>query len=627
MNVINDDYSPEDVVHFLKEEFERIITQYPRQRGGSILSDAQALATWFLHQEVGISYEEANPFVLDDKNDCGVDFIWVDKENHQILVGQIEYDSTDWSKNPADKKKAIETFNEFKTYIDSSVLPERLHESAKGLWREARKLNTNTNETYTIRYIFVTPKDFSDAQEQQIREASGILDYEFFTYDSLIERGQEFLDGQTGMSSFNLAYNNDPLKIKYDFGCVYVVNVNLKDIHKLVESHEKTKKLKSLFASNVRSYLNTKKRSKEIADAMRNTIKNEPNHFLICNNGITIQCSKVTPQVNVLHLERASISNGCQTAMNIDRFFKENEDANPDSEVLITIIELKKNAPFIAGEIARSRNFQNPVDNRDLMSNHPLLVTLHHRLSADKLHGSEKRYYLLRKQGEKQTLLKEEPNAKGKFMWIDTDDLARSISAVIRQDPYTSQQGTNDIFGKYFQNIFPGVHDPSHSRCKYAFWTVEMVVQSYDSKSKWRGVKDKLISQQRDFKGLADWVLASLLAAQLKEHFSFNESLEKRFVEKCEKWWYSRNSSEVDNFEDFTFEMIDDAFRLLHAVTKRLLGIKLPKARDVYTNYEGIFKGPNYDYILSRIRKGNMKTYSDSLRHSMSKFIDYLKNN
>lgn len=626
MNVINDDYSPEDVVRFLKEEFERIITQYPRQRGASILSDAQALAIWFLHQEVGINYEEANQFILDDSNDCGVDFIWADKENHQILAGQIEYDSKDWSKNPANKKKATETFSEFKTYLDSSTLPERLHESAKALWREARKLNTN--ETYSIRYIFITPKYFNAAQEQKIREASGILDYEFFTYDSLIERGQEFLDGQTGMSSFDLAFKNQPLKISYDFGCVYVGNINLKDIHKMVESHEKAKKLRSLFASNVRSYLNTKKRSKEIAEAMRNTIKNEPDHFLICNNGITIQCSKVTPKPNyVLHLERASISNGCQTAMNIDRFFKENEDANPDSEVLVTIIELKKNAPLIAGEIARSRNNQNPVDNRDLMSNHPLLVTLHHRLSADKLHGSEKRYYLLRKQGEKQTLLKEEPNAKGKFMWIDADDLARCISAVIRQDPYISQQGTNDIFGKYFRKIFPNVHDPSHSRCKYAYWIAEMVVRSYDSKSKWKGVKDKLISQQRDFKGPAEWILTSLLAFQLKTHFSFNESSEKRFVEKCEKWWYSRNSSDLEEFENLTFEMIDNSFRLLHAVTKRLLGTKLPKARDVYTTYEGLFKGPNYDYILSRIRKGDMKTYSNSLRRSMTKFIEYLKNN
>ncbi|MGY4884447.1 MAG: AIPR family protein [Nanobdellota archaeon] len=628
MSVVNNDYNPEDVISFLKEEFERIITQYPRQRGGSILSDAQALAIWFLHQEAGIPYEEANQYVLDDSNDCGVDFIWVDKENHQLLVGQIEYDTSVWSKNTANQDKAIKTFENFKEYLNSANLPEKLHESAKALWREARKLYICEDDSkYEIRFIFVTPKHFSDIQEEKIREKSEILNYEFFTYNTLIERGQEFLDGQTGMGTFKIHFQNEPLKISSNFGCMYVANISLKEIHRIVEVHEKNKKLAALFASNVRSYLNTKKRSKEIAEAMRNTIKNEPDHFLLCNNGITIQCSKVTPSKDHLLLERASISNGCQTVMNIDRFFKENEGANPDAEVLVTVIELHKNAPLIAGEIARSRNYQNPVDNRDLMSNHPLLVTLHHRLFADKLHGSEKKYYLVRKQGEKQTLLKEEPNAKGKFMWIDADYLARCISAILRQDPYISQQGTNDIFGKYFKKIFPAVHDPSHSRCKYAYWLVSMVDESYNSKSKWKGVDDRLINQQRDFKSPAKWIVASLIASQLKEHFSFNEGQEKRFIEKCEKWSYTRNPKELKEFEEITFKMMDNCFRLLHAISKRLLGKKLPKARDPYLTYENLFKGPNYEYLMLKVRKNDMKTYQDTFRKSMSNFVEYLRDN
>ncbi|MEM4247479.1 MAG: AIPR family protein, partial [Candidatus Woesearchaeota archaeon] len=589
MRAVNNDYNEQDVIDFLKEEFERIITQYPRQKA-NILSDAQALAVWFLHQETGLSYEEANFYVIDDTNDCGVDIVWPDKNNHQILIGQVEYDASGWARNPANQAKAVETFKEFTSYMDSSVLPNKLHEAAKPLWREARKLYIDHG--YTLRYVFITPKYFSSQQEDKIRDLSGIPQYEFFTYDTLLERGQEFLDGQTGMSSFKLPLKNHPLKIVYDFGSVYVVNVNVKEIHKIVEEHEKNRRLKALFASNVRGYLSTKKRSKEIADAMRKTIKNEPDHFLVCNNGITIQCSKVVPSKDSLFLYRASISNGCQTVMNIDRFFKENDGANPQADVLVTVIELQKDAPNIAGQIARSRNFQNPVDNRDLMSNNPLLVTLHHRLSADRLYGSDKRYYLLRKQGEKQTLLKEEPAAKGKFMWIDADDLARCIAAVIRQNPYLSRQGTNDIFGKYFNVIFPGVRDPSHSRCKYAYWLVEMVDWSYDPKSRWKGVNDRLIRQQRDFKGHAEWYVAALISRELREHFSFNENMEKRFVEKCEKWWYSPSGKGLEEFEDLTFAMIDRSFRLLHAISKRLLGVKLPKARDGYTTYENLFKGP-----------------------------------
>ena len=87
MSIINNDFKQDEVIFFLKEEIERIITAYPRQSGKSIIVEAQAFAIWFLHQEVGVSYDEANNCILDDVNDCGVDLIWIDNENHQIIAG------------------------------------------------------------------------------------------------------------------------------------------------------------------------------------------------------------------------------------------------------------------------------------------------------------------------------------------------------------------------------------------------------------------------------------------------------------------------------------------------------------------------------------------------------------
>ena len=57
------EYETKHLVKFLKEEFERIIVQCGRGAGDSLLSDAQALAIWFLHQEVGMTYDAANPCV------------------------------------------------------------------------------------------------------------------------------------------------------------------------------------------------------------------------------------------------------------------------------------------------------------------------------------------------------------------------------------------------------------------------------------------------------------------------------------------------------------------------------------------------------------------------------------
>jgi hypothetical protein len=538
------------------------------------------------------------------------------------LVGQVEYDSTGWAKGPANEKKATETFSAFRDYLDRDSLPERLHEVGKKAWRRAKI--TISEDGYTLRYYFVTPKNFSQFQRERVRRNTGLKEYEFFTHDELLARGEEFVDGQTGMSSFKLPFTSQPLKLAYDFGQVFVAPVGLKDVHKIVESHEREKKLRALFASNVRSYLNVKKRSKEIADAIRRTIQQNPDKFLVCNNGVTLQCSNAKLNHDHIYLERASISNGCQTVMNIDHYFRDHRGANPNAEVLVTVIELKKDAASISADIAIARNNQNPVDNRDLKSNHPLMVTLHHRLFAEKLKESEKRYYLIRKQGEKQVVLKEEQDAKWKYFWVDADILARCIAAVIRQDPSLSQRGTNDIFGASFDTIFPAIDDPSHNRCRYAYWLVSMVEKSYDPKARWKGVRDHLIERQKDFKRDAEWMASALIAYQLKVHFAFDVNLEKRFVEYCERWRFAKRSEAVEEFEEITFEMIDRGFRLLHAITKSLLGKKLPKSKGSYSKYDDLFKGPNYDHINQHVSKGTKMSYQRRLRRSMTNLVEFL---
>lgn len=614
------DYEEADVTRFLKEEFERIITLYPFQLEGSVLSDAQAFEIWFLHQEMGLEYEEAQKHILDRTNDFGVDFIWIDDNNHEVVVGQAEYEPS-WSRNQASVTKATTTFDDFNNYLSTSKLPDKLHDYAKELWRSAKQKALQ----YKVRYVYATPKHFSSAQQEKIRATTGLGNYDFVTHDILIERGEEFLDGQTGMCSFNLKTGN-VLRIPFDSGTVYIANAKAKDIYEVVERHKRQGRLRALFASNVRTYLTTKKRSKEIADAMKTTLKMSPQEFLLCNNGITIISNHIKPNGNSLDLERASITNGCQTAMNIHSFFEENPVADPAAEVLVTAIEIPKNVTKLAGDIARARNNQNPVDYRDLMSNNFRLVCLHHRLQADRVAGSERRYYLIRKAGEKQTLLKDKPESRGKYVWIDTADLAQCIAAVIRQNPYLSQQGTSDLFGKNFNNIFPDVNDPTHSRCKYSWWLSQLIWHSYGNKSKWKGVKDSQIFLEKDFKNPARWVVAALIDKKLKDDYHFTESIEQRFVAKAEKWWVNSNLAESRDFEKLAFTMIDDAYRLLHAVSRTLLGKKLPKADNPYVDYDGLLKGPpTYDVIRSELNRGKMKTYQDRLYNSMKRLVEYLK--
>lgn len=616
------DYTEPDVVQFLKEEFERIITRFPLQREGSVLSEAQAFEIWFLRQEMGIEYEQAYPKILDGNNDCGVDFIWIDDNNKQVVVGQAEYEPS-WSGDPASVAKATGTFKKFYEYLSTSRLPDDLADHAKDSWRLAKQKSAE----YGIRYVYITPKRFTAKQEERIKTSNGLLNYDLITHDILVERGEEFLDGQTGMCNFDLKCESI-LKIPFDSGTVYTANVKVGEISGIVNSHKERKRLRALFASNVRTYLTTKKRNKEIAEAMKLTLKKAPQEFLLCNNGITIISNKVDHNDNILSLHRASITNGCQTAMNIHQFFQEYPGSNPAAQVLVTAIEIPKEITRLAGDIARSRNNQNPVDYRDLMSNNFRLVCLHHRLLADKVAGSERRYYLIRKAGEKQTLLKEEPESRGKYIWIDAAVLAQCIAAVIRQDPYTSQAGISDLFGKSFNRIFPDVGDPTHSRCKYSWWLSQVIWWTYDTNTRWKDIKDIQVSYEKDFKNPAHWVVAALVARKLVDDFRFNESLEQRFVAKAEKWWVRSSSPDSEEFFDSASEVMDDAFRLVYAVSRTLLGKKLPKADSPYTNYEDLLKGPSiYPVLNSTLKRGKMTTYQDRMFGSMKSLVEYLRNN
>ena len=110
-----------------------------------------------------------------------------------------------------------------------------------------------------------------------------------------------------------------------------------------------------------------------------------------------------------------------------------------------------------------------------------------------------------------QTLLKELPQARGQYMWIDAAELAQCIAAVIRQNPYMSQEGVSDLFGRDFNKIFPDVLDPTHSRCKFAWWLEMMAYYSYEKKTRWKGISDEQIYYEKDFKNPAIWLAMLLL--------------------------------------------------------------------------------------------------------------------
>lgn len=103
--------------------------------------------------------------------------------------------------------------------------------------------------------------------------------------------------------------------------------------------------------------------------------------------------------------------------------------------------------------------------------------------------------------------------------------------------------------------------------------------------------------------------------------------MEKKFVDKAEKWWFKNSMDESQEFQSIAFNVADAVFDLLHAISISLLGKKLPKAREPYTAYDDIFKGPTYDVLISEIQKGKSKTYQYRLNYHMKKLCDFPRDN
>lgn len=142
--------------------------------------------------------------------------------------------------------------------------------------------------------------------------------------------------------------DNSLIKKAYTFTC------DASELLRLLKKDDDSIR-RSLFNDNVRDYLGNKG---GVNSEIEKTIKEEPEMFLMCNNGITIVCSdflQVRDKLVTIH--NPQIVNGCQTCNSLFAF--RNSDSISKVQVLIKLIcteEFK-----ITNKIVRGTNKQNQV--------------------------------------------------------------------------------------------------------------------------------------------------------------------------------------------------------------------------------------------------------------------------
>jgi len=139
-------------------------------------------------------------------------------------------------------------------------------------------------------------------------------------------------------------------------------------------------------SANVRNAVKTKKNSRisvksGVASKIYNTLENEPGHFHLLNNGITILCERCElhkDKENLISLKKPSIANGGHTHDVIREFVRNhpNEDALCKVEI-VYIDQRKKENEGLDDEISIARNQQKAVKELSIAGKRGILDQLH----------------------------------------------------------------------------------------------------------------------------------------------------------------------------------------------------------------------------------------------------------
>ncbi len=134
----------------------------------------------------------------------------------------------------------------------------------------------------------------------------------------------------------------------------YAFTCSAKEFFKIIQKEDGLLR-RSLFNDNVRDYLGNKG---AVNSEIEKTIVENPEMFLLCNNGITIVCSDFDQvRDKLVKIENPQIVNGCQTSHSLFNL-KGHENINK-TQLLIRLISTENLR--ISNKIVRGTNKQNQV--------------------------------------------------------------------------------------------------------------------------------------------------------------------------------------------------------------------------------------------------------------------------
>lgn len=377
----------------IKEEINSLKATYPWLRNKAderVFSLLSIKSNFFKNPALNKSVDDINEMIVDGTKDGGVDALFLDPNSDTddlVLVQSKFYETI----TQEDVKNALIKmalfYNDMKAGRFQTVRDE--------VARKFLTLSAEVGDESKILFVFYTsapkPKIKQDKITKDVLnliEGPANIEFRFFFGSDLVEEIKDAKSRRACVEKGKIIIDEPDNYLFYgdasDDFCAAIVNASAFCIKKLYIENGLP-----LLAKNLRYHVP----GKAIDEAIKDTIKNDPESFWFKNNGITIICDHFEISGKQVKLENFSIVNGGQTTFNLSKSecLDEEHDFYLPCKIIKTHGETEDERNKFSLEIAKATNSQKAIKQIDLKANAPEQVRFAKAMRAVEIFYQTKR--------------------------------------------------------------------------------------------------------------------------------------------------------------------------------------------------------------------------------------------
>ncbi|AKX34246.1 hypothetical protein SLITO_v1c06120 [Spiroplasma litorale] len=377
-----------------------------------------------------------------------------------------------------------------------------------------------------------------------------------------------------------------------------------------------------IFDRNIRYSISGDAASKSVDQSIKMTVNEEPEKFIIYNNGITIVAENIGDldiNNNLVKLTNFSIVNGAQTVTNLAKFYKSNElkDNINKVKVIAKIVQSKNNDyNLLVEKITKSSNNQKPVKPRDFRSNSIEMRSLRDFFEKNgfvlNVKRGESNYKVIKN-------ISENLNIK-KPLVLENDVLAQYVLSTIFLKPYEANQKKSKIFSdELYNKIF------KNDKLKEEYYL--NVFKFYTDASKLIKKINNYINfgdipiVQTLIKSIENWLISTLwLIYNYKDEFAYLTSIDSADEILNNKLIY--NESIFLSYKGFDETGLTDFVKASYDEIYELYTKNLDKSNKPYSASAFSFKKDLYSRFIYKLVTPSV--FTDTKKQQKIEFLENL---